>query len=72
MPRRKKRTTRNSAADFRPIAKSIVKRALRAYDVAKEALTEAGEQFEDLVNEARAEMKDAKPARPSKKKKKKR
>ena len=69
MPHHKKRTTSTSAADLRPIAKSLVKRALRAYDVAKEALTEAGEQFEGLVKEARAEMKHAKPAASSKKKK---
>lgn len=68
MPRRKNRTTTNSAADLRPFAKTIVKRALQTYDVAKKALTEAGEQFEGLIKEARAEMKDAKPARPSKKK----
>jgi hypothetical protein len=68
MRRHNKRPASHSAADLRPIAKRIVKRALRAYDVAKEALAEAGEHFESLVKEARAEMKDAKPARPSKKK----
>ena len=69
MPRHKKRTTRTRAADLRPIAKSIVKRALRAYDVAKEAFTDAGEKFESLVKEARAEMKDGKPSKkPTKKK----
>lgn len=67
MPRRKKRST-NTAADLRPIAKKIVTQALRVYDAAKEALAEAGEQFEDLVSEARAEMKDGKPPKPTKKK----
>ena len=67
MPRRKKRST-NTAADLRPIAKKIVTQALRVYDAAKEALAEAGEQFEDLVSEARAEMKDWKPPKPTKKK----
>lgn len=68
MARHKKRSAKNTASDLRPVAKSIVKQALRAYDAAKEAFAEAGEQFEDLVNEARAEMKDAKPPKPAKKK----
>ena len=52
-----------SPAQLRPIAKSLIKEALRVYGAAEEALTEAGEQFEDLVSEARAEMKKAQPAR---------
>jgi len=44
-------------AQLRPIAKSLIKEALRVYGAAEEALSEAGEQFEDLVSEARAEMK---------------
>lgn len=68
MPRHKKRSA-STAADLRPIAKTLVKRALRAYDVAKGALTEAGEKFESLVKEARAEMKGGKPSKkPTKKK----
>ncbi len=45
------------AAQLRPVAKNLIKEALRVYDAAEEAVTEAGEQFEDLVSEARAEMK---------------
>ncbi len=44
------------AAQLRPIAKNLIKEALRVYDAAEDALTEAGEQFADLVSEARAEM----------------
>ncbi len=51
------------AAQLRPIAKSLIKEALRVYGAAEEALTEAGEQFEDLVSEVRAEMKKAQPSR---------
>jgi len=40
-----------------------MKEALRVYGAAEKALTEAGEQFEDLVSEARAEMKKAQPPR---------
>ncbi len=41
------------AAQLRPTAKILIKEALRVYGAAEEALTEAGEQFEDLVSEAR-------------------
>jgi len=54
------------AAQLRPIAKSLIKEALRVYGAAEEALTDAGEQFEDLVPEARAEMKKAQPSRGNK------
>jgi len=54
------------AAQLRPIAKSLIKEALRVYAAAEEALTDAGEQFEDLVSEARAEMKKAQPSRRNK------
>lgn len=70
MARRKKPPT-DSTADLRPIAKKIVKQALRVYDAAKEALAEAGEQFDDLVSEARAEMKDSKPPKAAKRQKRK-
>ena len=51
------------AAQLRPTAKSLIKEALRVYGVAEEALTQAGEQFEGLVSEARAEMKNARLSR---------
>jgi hypothetical protein len=51
------------AAQFRPTAKILIKEALRVYGAAEEALTQAGEQFEGLVSEARAEMKKAQPSR---------
>ena len=70
MARRKNPPT-DTAADLRPIAKKIVKHALRVYDVAKEALVEAGEQFDDLVSEARAEMKADKPPKVAKGQKRK-
>ena len=66
MARQKKRSP-DTAADLRPIAKNIFKQAVRAYDAAKEALVEAGEKFEDLVKEARADMKDKTPPKPAKK-----
>jgi hypothetical protein len=47
------------AAQLRPTAKSLIKEALRVYGAAEEALTEAGDQFEGLLSEARAEMKKA-------------
>ena len=46
------------AADLRPVAKALIKEALRVYDSAKVSLNKAGERFEDLVNEARSEMKE--------------
>jgi hypothetical protein len=51
------------AAQLRPTAKSLIKEAFRVYSAAEEALTAAGEQFDDLVSEARAEMKKAQPSR---------
>jgi hypothetical protein len=51
------------AAQLRPTAKSLIKEALRGYGAAEEALTQAGEQFEGLVSEARAEMNKAQPSR---------
>jgi vacuolar-type H+-ATPase subunit C/Vma6 len=51
------------AAQLRPTAKSLIKEALRVYGAAEDALTEAGEQFGDLVSEARAEMTKAQPSR---------
>jgi hypothetical protein len=68
MARQKKRSSNNAPADLRPVAKNIVKQALRVYDAAKGAIAGAGEQFEDLIKEARAEMKDGKPSKPAKKK----
>ncbi len=60
---KKHRNDIDIAAQLRPIAKSLIKEALRVYGAAEEALTEAGEQFEDLVSEVRAEMKKAQPSR---------
>ena len=57
------RTEIGIAVQLRPIAKNLIKEALRVYGAAEEALTEAGEQFADLVSEARAEMKKAQPSR---------
>ena len=58
------------AADLRPVAKALIKEALRVYDSAKVSLNKAGERFEDLVSEARSEMKANTSTRPSKKRKK--
>ena len=55
------------AAGLRPIAKALIKEALRLYDAAKETLDAAGEKFEDVVAEARAEMKQGKPSKSGKK-----
>lgn len=51
------------AAQLRPTAKSLIKEAFRVYGAAEEALTAAGGQFGNLVFEARAEMKKARPSR---------
>lgn len=66
MPRHKKRSP-DTAADLRPLAKKIFKQAVRVYDAAKEAVVEAGEQFENLVKEARADMKGNKAPKAAKK-----
>ena len=60
---KKHRNDLGIAAQLRPTAKSLIKEAFRVYGAAEEALTEAGEQFGDLVSEARAEMKKAQPSR---------
>ena len=39
---------------LRSTAKSLIKEAFRVYGAAEEALTAAGEQFDDLVSEVRA------------------
>jgi len=57
------------AAQLRPTAKILVKEAFRVYGAAEEALTAAGEQFDDLVSEVRAEMKKARPSRRDKRRK---
>ena len=44
------------ASGLRPLAKALVKGGLAIYDAAKEGVAEAGEQFNDLVAETRAEM----------------
>jgi hypothetical protein len=41
---------------LRPLAKSIIKAGLVAYDEGRVALAELGERTEDIVAEARAEM----------------
>ena len=51
------------AVQLRPIAKHLIQEGLRIYGAAEEALTQAGEQFEGLVSEARAEMNKAQPSR---------
>ena len=51
------RNDRGLAAQLRSTTTILIKEALRVYGAAEEALTEAGEQFEGLVAEARAEMK---------------
>ena len=63
---RAKKSRNEIAAELRPIAINLIKEALRVYDTVEGALTEAGEQFEDLVTEARAEVKKDKPSRPDK------
>jgi argininosuccinate lyase len=60
---RAKQSRNDIATQLRPIAKNLIKEALRVYNTVEGALTEAGEQFEDLVTEARAEMKKAQPSR---------
>ena len=60
---RVKKSRNEIAAELRPIAVNLIKEALRVYDTVEKALTEAGEQFEDLVTEARAEVKKDKPSR---------
>lgn len=69
MAHRKKKQPTAIAAELRPMAKALIKEALRMYDTTKEALSEAGERFEDLVNEARGEMKKSSGPKPSKKRK---
>ncbi|HKT34671.1 MAG TPA: DUF5132 domain-containing protein [Nitrospira sp.] len=46
----------NLASGLRPLAKTLVKGGVTLYDAAKEGVAEAGEQFNDLVAETRAEM----------------
>jgi hypothetical protein len=41
---------------LRPIAKALVKNGIAVYDSAKELIAEAGEELNDMVAEARAEM----------------
>ena len=60
---RAKESRNEIAEELRPIAINLIKEALRVYDTVEGALTEAGEQFEDLVTEARAEVKKYKPSR---------
>ena len=50
-------------AQLRPTATSLMKEAFRVYGAAEDALTAAGEQFDDLVSEVRAELKKAQPSR---------
>jgi hypothetical protein len=44
---------------LRPLAKVVVKGGVMAYDAVKESVAEAGEQVNDLVAEARAEISEA-------------
>lgn len=46
------------ASGLRPLAKAVVKGGVTLYDAAKEGVAEAGEQVNDLVAEARAEMEN--------------
>ncbi|WP_447983491.1 DUF5132 domain-containing protein [Nitrospira sp. Nam74] len=41
---------------LRPLAKVLVKNGITVYDSAKELIAEAGEELNDMVAEARAEM----------------
>ena len=66
---RPKKHSNDLVAGLRPIAKALVKKTLHAYDVTKEVVTEAGEQLEELIGEARAEMKHSKPSKSGKKQK---
>lgn len=55
---------------LRPLAKSLIKGGVMLYDTAKEAIAEAGEQVNDMVEEARAEVEEEsedKEATPSRK-----
>jgi hypothetical protein len=63
MARAKRYRNDGIVAQLRPTAKSLIKEAFRVYGAAEEVLTVAGEQFADLVSEARAEMKKAQPSR---------
>lgn len=47
------------ASGLRPLAKAVVKGGIMVYDALKETVAEAGEQFNDLVAEARAEMAES-------------
>ncbi len=51
-----------TAAGLRPLAKTLVKGYLAVADSAKEMFAEAGEQFNDLVAEARADQAAAESA----------
>jgi len=66
---RPKKHNDDLVAGLRPIAKALVKKALRAYDVTKATVAEAGDQLEGLIVEARAEMKHGKPSKSRKKQK---
>jgi uncharacterized protein DUF5132 len=43
---------------MRPLAKAVVKGGVLVYDAVKEGVAEAGEQVNDLIAEARAEMNE--------------
>jgi hypothetical protein len=47
------------ASGLRPLSKAVIKGGVVVYDAVKEALAEAGEQFNDLVAEARTELAEA-------------
>lgn len=47
------------ATGLRPLAKVLVRGGITLYDAAKEGVAEAGEQFNDLVAETRAEMAES-------------
>lgn len=44
---------------LRPLAKALVKGGITVYDSARELIAEAGEEMNDMVAEARAEMTEA-------------
>jgi len=44
---------------LRPLAKALIKSGITIYDSAKELVAEAGEEMNDIVAEARAEMAEA-------------
>jgi hypothetical protein len=49
-------------SSLRPLTKAVVKGGVMLYDAVKETVAEVGEQFNDLVAEARAEISETSSA----------